>query len=229
LRSILVIEDDETTLFLFKHHFKNEINTEFYYASTYLEGLALITNRSFDAYILDLNLNGYPGIDLLKILQKEKNIDNRVIIISADSSDSTKAEAYDLGASNFMLKPINIKVLRAIINKNLRALEYKFDEKIDLGSFWISIEQHLCFLREENIEKEVSLTLTEFKILLRLARSPNIIVSKDELSYLGKDPTTPMSYKSLEMHIASLRKKLRNKELIQSKRSLGYVLIYHRS
>ena len=81
---IIVIDDDPSILKLFELQFKSEINTKFTLIDNYLEGLAEIANKSFDLYIVDYKLDAGDGIKLISILQKEKNIDNRVLLMSSE-------------------------------------------------------------------------------------------------------------------------------------------------
>ena len=223
MKTILVIEDDINLTNLLKHHFALELNLDFVFTSSYVQGLAAIEQKKFDLYLIDLMLDGHHGLDLIRRLQKEGNMDNRIIIISADARDEARINGYNLGAANYVQKPINFELLRAIMKNNLRIFAHSNREELNFGNILIAPQLHACFLKTNHTEIEVKLTLTEFNILYRLCQSPNIVVAKDELCFFGKDHSNPMSSKALEMHIASIRKKLGQHQYIDSRRGVGYL------
>lgn len=223
MRSVLLIEDDESMVELFKHHFKNEVGIDFTTAESYAQGVSLVAQKKFDIYILDINLSEFSGFDILKILQKEEAIVNRVIVMSATQDIVARVEAYNLGASNFISKPVNFDVLRAILRKNLRAIETIQSDQIVTPYFILDNTLFKCLLLKDGGQIDTPLTRIEFNILSSLARNINQVKRKEDLSFLGKDRNEPMSYKALEMHIGSLRKKLGEK-IIQTVRGVGYYI-----
>lgn len=223
MKSVLIIEDDQNILNLFQLQFENEVAIEFTIASSYSEGVSFVAQKKFDIYILDINLTGHSGFDILKILQKEEAITNRVVIISADIKPETKIEAYNLGVSNFVPKPIDFNVLKAVLRKNLRAIDDAQPDSISTKQFKLDLKIFKCFKIKEGELIEVSLTKIEFNILLDFAKNLDKVRSKEVLSFLGKNDIEPMSFKALEMHISSLRKKLGN-EVIHTVRGHGYYI-----
>ncbi|MBT3236630.1 MAG: response regulator transcription factor [Bdellovibrionales bacterium] len=223
MKNILVIEDDKNLLMLMQHQFKDELNSRFTYSPSYSDGMSQIAQRSFDLYIIDINLMGYSGLDILRLLQKEENIDNRVIVMSIDDEIASQVKAYNLGASNFILKPINFDIIRAMLRKNIRSLESREVGKLDFGDLTIAPDTRSCYIRTGDSSLEVDLTLIEFNLLYKMAKSSNIVITKEDLCFLGRDQNQPMSFKALEMHISSLRKKL-IADLIITKRGVGYYL-----
>ena len=223
MRTILVIDDDKELLDLFQHRFRKELEVEFSLASSYSEGVSLIASRKYDLYILDLNLGDYSGFDILKLLQKEENINNRIIIMSAERSSEKRIRAYDLGAANFIAKPLHFDLLRAMTKKNLRALDGSQPHRVFTKAFTLDLRMHQCFKQAGEQTFEIDLTPVEFNILFELAQNKNKVHRKEDLSFLGKDQNDPMSFKALEMHISSLRKKL-GENVILTKRGIGYYL-----
>lgn len=219
--NILVIEDDLDLIKLMQAQFHSEINAKFTYASSYSEGMSLVSQRSFDLYLIDIKLDEYSGLDILRVLQKEKNITNRVMVMSASKNNRDEITAYELGAANFLLKPLNFDILRSILKKNIRALSEQESLQLTTNDLILDITGRSCALKNADQVDEVHLSYIEFNILHKLMKSPGVVISKDDLSFLGKDRNEPMSFKALEMHIASLRKKIGNNKII-TKRNIGY-------
>ncbi len=155
--------------------------------------------------------------------QKEKAIINRVIVMSSEESTDVEIDAYNLGASNFLTKPFDFKLLRSILRKNLGALDDATPDIIKTKFFVLDLKQLKCFKIENEKQIEITLTKIEFKILLNLAVNPGQVKLKEDLIFLGKDESDPMSFKALEMHVASMRKKL-GADIIKTKRGVGYFL-----
>jgi DNA-binding response OmpR family regulator len=160
------------------------------------------------------NILGGSPFDTLRY---EKSDNNVVFVLTP-----TQADCYELGASNFVQKPINNNILIAIIKKNINMLSQQTRDEIKLKNIIININNFQCI--EYHSDKNIALTRTEINILHSLARRPNIIISKDKLTLMGKDSNSPMGYKALEMHIVSLRKKLKGLVEIQTHKGLGYSL-----
>lgn len=222
MKSVLVIEDDPVLTALMKKHFAKEISIDFNYVFTYHDCVELIQKRSFDLYILDLNLDGHSGLEVMRLLQKERSITNRVIVMSASQDEQSQINAYNLGASNFMQKPLNFNILRSILRKNLRSVDEQNFGELVFEDIILNLEKRECILRASDKNRKIDLSLTEFNIIYELAKNEGRIVSKEDLSFLGKDQSASMSYKALEMHVSGLRKKL-GENLIETKRGIGYI------
>ena len=226
MRKLLIVEDELIMSTLFNTKFKKQIDFEVTIANNFIDALAKIINESFDLYILDYHLGGQgTGLDILKLLQKEINISNRVIMISGGISEGLIIQAYGLGVSNFITKPPNFPILNAIIKKNLRMLEQVNSPLIRCGSLSLDLARKQCFIHENENQVEINITPIELRLLTRFASTPNVVISKDELSSLGGDRVDLMSIKALEVHILNLRKKsIYLKKMLLTRRGYGYYL-----
>lgn len=220
---VVLIDDDIDIHSLFKHHFKNEVGVNFTYITDFIKGVATVINRSFDLYVVDLNLNDNSGLEIIRLLQKEKNIDNRIILMSEKLDKESKIEAFNLGVSNVVDKPIDFDVLKPLLNKNIRMIEGASQETLRLGDLSINTSKYTCKNLETN--EFIHFTKTEFQLLVRLLMARGRIIPKDELCLTAKDNDEPMSHKSLEMKIVSLRKKLGEKsDFLKTIRGVGYAI-----
>lgn len=220
---VILIDDDPDIHSLFKHHFKNEVGVSFTYVSDFIKGVATVINRSFDLYVVDLNLDDISGLEIIRLLQKEKNIDNRIILMSEKLDKESKIEAFNLGVSNVVDKPIDFDVLKPLLNKNIRMIEGASKETLRLGDLSFNTSKYTCKNLETN--EFIHFTKTEFLLLVRLLMARGRIIPKDELCLTAKDNDEPMSHKSLEMKIVSLRKKLGERsDYIKTIRGVGYAI-----
>lgn len=223
---IAVVDDDMDMINLFKKRFSTVLNSNFSYITSFHEALATFVNKSFDLYVIDYNLDKGVGLDLVRLLQKEDRIDNRVVLMSARLDKKQVVEAFNLGVSNVIDKPIDFKVLGAILNKNIRMIEKSTRDEYKVGNIIINLGKVSCFLESEESSEEITLSLIEFQLLQKMIMAHERVVSKDALCSCGKYIDRPMSYKALEMHIVSLRKKLKEEGArIKTVRGLGYKII----
>ena len=231
MRKVLIIEDDQSFSRLIKHSLENDINTEVDVADNYLKGLSMAINTDYDLYLVDLNLDGESGIDLIKILAKNKKIDNKVIVVSAVITKELQIEGYNLGVSNFVSKPVDLDLLKAIMRKNLRMLDNSHSEILSFYNLYLNLGERRAYAKVDEQKEELNLSPTEYTILFKLLNARGNVVSKEELSYSGKDENKAMSFKSVEMHISAIRKKLEiNKVVyIESKWGVGYYLKYRQN
>jgi DNA-binding response OmpR family regulator len=118
-KNVLVIDDSETTLVMLEWFLK-ENGFIAHYASNVKEALQLIDKQIPDVILLDLNMPEISGYDFLKMIksdERKKNIP--VLVISALDSNESKLRVKNLGAIDFVSKPLILKVLLEKIVKIL--------------------------------------------------------------------------------------------------------------
>jgi two-component system, OmpR family, response regulator len=224
MQKLLVIEDEPIISKLYKRQFDKFVNIDVTFASSFKEAMAIIYNNKFDHYIIDYNLEaGFTGIDIIKILQKEENIFNRIIMISATEDQEVLIDAYKLGVSNFLSKPVNFPVLNAILHRNIKMRLGQHNRELNLKNIELNPIEGMCNIKQNKMLVPVDLTPTQTKILYAIAKNPGSIINKETLSYLGKDSQEPLDNKTIEMHIANIRKKHEVlASCIKTKRGYGY-------
>ncbi|MGX7109513.1 response regulator transcription factor [Facklamia miroungae] len=204
--SILVVEDDLQINNMLLEALTKEgyLVTPAYSGS---EGQLLFELSNFDLILLDLMLPGLSGLDLLKIIRGEKSIP--VIVISAKEQVDDKVELLQAGADDYLVKPFDLKELKARIQVCLKrhqtSLEEKTsDKRLNFEGLMIDFETRAINYQGQ----ELNLTPQERRILELLLSQPKKVFSKFEIyeyawgaDYLADD-------KTLTVHMSNLRKKL---------------------
>ncbi len=110
-KKILVIEDNIESQLIYKVYLRTNYSVEF--AETGEAGLDLIKNNYYDLLLLDINLPGkLNGEDVLNYVRKElKNSEFPIIVITAYALKGDKEKFIQLGANNYLAKPIDKQVL----------------------------------------------------------------------------------------------------------------------
>ncbi|MEW9097121.1 MAG: response regulator transcription factor [Clostridiaceae bacterium] len=218
---ILVVEDEVDILQALKQGLKKEG-----YAVDIADhgevALELVAINSYDLILLDINLPYVNGYDVLKSV-REKNSDVAVIIASANREIEDRIKGLDLGANDYIVKPFDLRELKARIRALLRR-EFKSAPniiidghfKIDLGTLKVSYE-----------DKEIILTLKEYSIFAYLVKNKGKVISANKLfEHIWNDEADPFS-EVLRVHVYSLRKKLNlatgKDNIIKTLKGVGYM------
>ncbi|WP_138160354.1 response regulator transcription factor [Peptoniphilus catoniae] len=178
--------------------------------------------NSYNLIILDLNLPGMSGFDLLKKIRQRDKIVN-IIILTARSQVDDRVKGLDLGANDYMVKPFYTEELEARIRNLLRRSGEISSYLIKIGEFTFDTKNRTAYADS----KEIKLTPKELGILEYLLLSMNRYVTIEELmEHIWEDDLDFFS-NTARVHMVSLRKKLRaalGKDLIENKIGRGYII-----
>jgi len=214
---ILLVEDNVETAALLDE-FLSACNFVVDVVHTATEGTAYIKNSIYDLVLLDLNLPDFNGIELLKSIKNRISLP--IIIMSADSDTQSKVRTFKYGASDYMVKPIDLEELEARIWALLGRYS---DIKIDEEKKEFTVEGHTVFFRSQALE----LTTIEYEILSELIKNQGNILSR---THLVSALSSISSSRSLDNHIKNIRKKIgddaRQAQYIKTEYGVGYRLVY---
>ena len=176
----------------------------------------------YDLVILDLNLPGMDGLELLRHIRSERP-ELRVLILSARAQLSDKVAGLDLGADDYLTKPFALEELEARVCALLRREFVQRALLVQAGPLDLDTVAREISVRGDPL----SLTPREFAILEQLMLCQGRWLSQEVLmEHVWEADANPFS-NAVRMHISSLRKKLRDKlgyDPIQTKVGQGYRL-----
>ena len=225
-KNILIIEDDKSVAQLVSTYFLNE-KWEVEMVHNGEDGLENAYENSYDLIVLDLMLPKLSGLEFIKEYRLEFN--TPVIMLTARITESDIVKGLDLGADDYVTKPFSPRELVSRVKAVFRRIDKQnlFTERkyFQIKNLNIDIDLQMAKIND----KKVDLTPKEFEILKNLCSYPGKIYSRQEIidtcfgiDFDGFDRT-------IDTHIANLRKKLRNddnhNEYIESVYGLGYRLI----
>lgn len=226
MTSILLIEDDLELAELISHYL---IQHDFLVdqAHTGKSGLELAESLNPSLIILDLML---PEINGLSVCRQLRNwYQGRIIILTASDEDMDQVAALEMGADDFVTKPIHPRVLLARIRMLLRR-EGSFPipdttEELCYGSLCIHHGKRLVTLKHEPI----SLTEAEFSLLWFLANNPEQAMSRDDIMRATRGIEYDGIDRSIDNRVVSLRRKLGDDQGLPKRiltvRGKGYLFI----
>ena len=178
---------------------------------------------SYQLLLLDLALPGCSGFDILEALKSERP-GQPVIILSAKGEEADRVKGLTLGADDYVVKPFSVRELLARVDAVLRrtserpnAVEH---HKVQGGQVDFSRRE----VRYEDGTRE-ELSERECALLRYLVSQSHRAVPRDELlrQVWGLDPKN-LETRTVDMHIAHLRQKLRNPEAVVTVRGKGYMI-----
>ncbi|MBQ5311657.1 MAG: response regulator transcription factor [Oscillospiraceae bacterium] len=215
-QTIAIIEDDLHIGNMVEEVLRSEgYDTLRAYSGT--EALLLLGSRKPDLVLLDLNL---PGMNGEEILPKIKDIP--VIIVSARADTSDKVDILLGGAADYITKPFEIKALLASITVQLRRPQASGSSAVLTFN---ELELHTDTLTAVINSEEIRLTRTECAILKLLMLNPNVPVGRTTILDRISEDTPDCTEGSLKQHISNMRKKLEavgGKDYIEAVYGIGF-------
>ncbi|NDV42370.1 MULTISPECIES: response regulator transcription factor [Flagellimonas] len=203
----LLIVEDEPELLHNLEEFAAHEGFQYDLASGYRSALERISLYEYDCIILDINLPGGNGFDLLKILHKEDKTDG-VIILSARDSLDDKLKGLELGADDYLTKPFYFSELNARIKAIVRRKQFKTNKLVRFANLIIDPDQYLVSVNDTN---PISLTKKEYAILAHLVSNHKRVITKVALAeYIWGDYVDEaQSFDFLFSQIRNLKRKLK--------------------
>ena len=167
------------------------------------EALDYIFSEDYDLIVLDLNLPGKDGMDILREV-RETNEETKVLILSARSQIADKVEGLDAGANDYLEKPFHLQELEARIRSLTRRKFVQKDVCLHCGEIKFNTKKREASAKEQF----VPLTRKENGILEYLLLNQGRPVSQEELIEHVWDASVDSFSGSIRVHVSSLRKKL---------------------
>ena len=168
------------------------------------EALEMVYSEEYDLIVLDLNLPGTDGMEILRQL-REHNEETRVLILSARSQIADKVRGLDAGANDYMEKPFHLQELEARIRSLTRRRFIQNDICLECAGVRFDTRERAAYVGEEKI----TLTRKENGILEYLLLNQGRPVSQEELIEHVWDANVDSLTSSIRVHMSSLRKKLK--------------------
>ena len=184
-------------------------------------GLDFIRNNHSDAILLDLHIPGKDGFQVYEEVKRAKQ-NLPVLFLTGDSDMSARVKGLEIGADDFLLKPVQTEELVARIRNRIALSKRNLQNNklIKFKDLVIDLDGHQVILNNQAIR----LTPKEYQLLLVLSQNPNRVIHKDDFIHmLWKDVHVEVN--NLDTHFSNLRRKLKPFSThIKTLKNLGYVL-----
>ena len=177
--------------------------------------------NEFDIVILDRMLPDITGEEICKKIRETSNV--HIIMLTAKIEDEDKIEGFYTGCDDYVCKPFNVKELVLRVKAVLRKIDDSHKNTLKFGDeLEINTTSHEVKVRGEI----VTLTNTEYKILLLLAKNPKRIFDRELLLELTIDEHYEKLDRIIDAHIKNLRQKIekdtKKTKIVQTVYGVGY-------
>jgi two-component system, OmpR family, alkaline phosphatase synthesis response regulator PhoP len=184
--------------------------------------------NDYDILLLDVMMGAISGFNLAKIIREDYSVDVPIIFITAKDREDDKLKGFGLGADDYISKPFSIKEVIARVNAVLnrsKNLKKKNNEKSSQILFSERLRINLQDKKVIADNKEIKLTRKEFEILAMLSEFPGKIHSRSEILDKIWNEESYVLDRTIDVHIARLRKKLGPLgQLIKNRSGYGYCI-----
>jgi two-component system alkaline phosphatase synthesis response regulator PhoP len=218
---ILIVDDEKDIVEFIQYNLEQE-GFEVIVAYNGKDALKLVEENP-SLILLDVMMPELDGYEVCrKIRKKEKHKNLPILFLTARTSEQDEIEGLDVGADDYISKPVSIKKLIARIKSNIRQSDIRSNEPnkvIKVGPIKIDKDEYILYLDDEKIV----LPRKEFEIISYLANKSGKVIPREKLlnSIWGKDVF--VGDRTIDVHIRKIREKLGSySNLIETVKGVGY-------
>jgi DNA-binding response OmpR family regulator len=197
-------------------------NLEVDHVTTGKDAISKALSENFDLILLDLGLPDMDGQDVCRSVREKST--TPIIILSARSDEIDRVLALEFGADDYMVKPFGMRELVARIRAVARRVSPNdittSNVTQDIGSLSIDRRSQKVFINGQ----DVYLTPKEFDLLAYLATDPGAVYRRNDIMNEVWDTNWYGTTKTVDAHVAALRKKLGHQDWIEAVRGVGFRL-----
>jgi len=217
---ILIVDDEPDIRELIEYNLKKE-GYQVFTASNGQEGVAEAKRVLPDLIILDIMMPKMDGIEACRILRTMNEFKNTfMVFLTARSEEYSEIAGFNVGADDYIAKPIKPRALTSRINAILRRnaqSDIEIDNKLEIGDLVIDREAFLVYQRGE----KVVLAKKEFELLYLLASKPGKVFTREVILKNIWEDSVVVTNRTIDVHIRKLREKLGDK-YVSTVKGVGY-------
>jgi len=218
-RAVLLVEDDDSigrlvTQYLEQHGWR------VLWLRTGEEAVAELGRSPVRLVVLDIGLPGIDGFEVCQLMRAESNVP--ILMLTARDEEVDRVVGFELGADDYVPKPFSPRELEARIKAILRRSEPgSEDDVLAAGEIVVRRDSREATAAGGALQ----LTTKEFDLLACLLEHRGLVLSRERLLDLVWGMTYPGGTRTVDQHVAQLRRKLGDADAIRTVRGAGYKLV----
>jgi DNA-binding response OmpR family regulator len=213
---LLVVEDDDSIAV----PLSEGLRREGYDVTRVGTGQEALDQRDVDMVLLDLGLPDMDGYEVCRRLRAESSVP--ILVVTARGDETDRVVGLELGADDYIVKPFGYRELVARIRAVSRRRVAADDPEPVQRLGGLEIDRRTRRVRVDG--DEVALTPKEFDLLATLAEDPGAVVGRQDILERAWDSHWYGPTKTLDVHVAALRRKLGRPGWIETVRGVGFRL-----
>lgn len=219
-QKILIVDDEPDIRELIEYNLKKE-GYQVFTASNGQEGVSEAKRSHPDLIILDIMMPKMDGIEACRILRTMNEFKNTfMVFLTARSEEYSEIAGFNVGADDYIAKPIKPRALVSRINAILRRNsqpEEGVENKLEIADLIIDRETYLVYRKGEKIV----LAKKEFELLYLLASKPGKVYTRDVILKSIWEDSVVVTNRTIDVHIRKVREKL-GEDYISTVKGVGY-------
>ena len=211
---ILIVEDEDAIA----EPLAEGLRREGFEVERVATGAAALDAPEPDLVLLDLRLPDVDGLTVCRELRARSDVP--IIVVTAKGEEVDRVVGLEVGADDYVVKPFGLRELVArirAVSRRARPRAGGDDGALRVGELEVDARAHRATLGG----RELGLTAKEFGLLALLARDPGAVVSRERILAEVWNTTWYGSAKTIDVHVASLRRKLGDPDWIETVRGVG--------
>ncbi len=219
-QKILIVDDEPDILELIEYNLKKE-GYQVFLASNGQEGISVAKKVHPDLIILDIMMPKMDGIEACRLMRAIPEFKNTfMVFLTARSEEYSEIAGFNVGADDYIAKPIKPRALVSRINAILRrnnSTEEVSENKLEIGDLVIDREAYLVFQGGQ----KVVLAKKEFELLYLLASKPGKVYTRESILKNIWEDSVVVTNRTIDVHIRKLREKL-GESYVSTVKGVGY-------
>lgn len=219
-QKILIVDDEPDILELIEYNLKKE-GYQVFLARNGQEAVTEAKRTLPDLIVLDIMMPKMDGIEACRIMRTMPEFKNTfMVFLTARSEEYSEIAGFNVGADDYIAKPIKPRALVSRINAILRRnapTEDTVDNKLEIGDLVIDREAYLVFKGGE----KVILAKKEFELLYLLASKPGKVYTREVILKNIWEDSVVVTNRTIDVHIRKLREKLGD-DIVSTVKGVGY-------
>mgnify|MGYP000032237654 FL=1 len=174
-----------------------------------------------DVVLLDIGLPDFDGFEVCRRIRQKSQVP--VIMLTARDEEIDRVFGLEIGADDYVTKPFGLRELIArirAVSRRHAVIDAPAAEVLEIGSLKMDLSTRRVYMSGEELE----LTTKEFDLLAYLAQHPGIVHRRTDIMESVWDSNWFGPTKTLDAHVAAVRKKLGNSDWIEAVRGVGFRL-----
>src|SRR5690242_4209295 len=214
---LLLVEDDDSIGRLVKSYLEQQDGWRVLWLRSGEDAIAELRRHPVRLVVLDIGLPGIDGFEVCRTMRAHSKVP--IVMLTARDEEPDRVSGLELGADDYVTKPFSPRELLARVRAVLRRAETWLDEpELALGDVVVRVDAREATVAGEAVE----LTGKEFDLLTILLGNPNVVLTRELLLDRVWGLTFPGGTRTVDVHVASLRRKLGRPELVRTVRGVGY-------